>query len=200
MLILSLNSTRSLDAHRRVGAVRGPGLFWAFLCALGLLAAPAAAPADSGSSGATTSTGTAQADLAAKAPAAPIIDLEKHRGHVVYIDFWASWCKPCRKSFPWLESIHRRYADEGLDVIAINLDKERKKAAAFLEKHPASFEIRYDPQGLAARAFGVEAMPTAFLFDRQGKQIATYRGFHQKECAAVEAAIREQLRPEGEDG
>ena len=170
--------------RQRLRAISRWGFALLFAVSVSLLSHPIPAAAEGGA---------AAAGQGASAPVTPIFDLEEHRGHVVYVDFWASWCQPCRKSFPWLEKMHERYADQGLDVVAINLDKERRKATAFLEKFPASFEVRYDPQGLAAQAFGVEAMPSAFLFDREGKQVATYQGFHEKESAAVEATVAKLL-------
>lgn len=73
------------------------------------------------------------------------ISLNDFRGKVLYIDFWASWCTPCRKSFPWLNQMQKRYKDAGLVVLAINLDKDYDLAHAFLTKYPAEFLVAYDP-------------------------------------------------------
>jgi len=110
---------------------------------------------------------------------------------VVYVDFWASWCGPCRKSFPWLASMHSRYAAKGLVVVAINLDKKRELAEAFLEQNAAPFTVAFDPDGKIARAFDVSAMPSGFLIDAEGKLISSHVGYDAKETAMIESRIQE---------
>ena len=73
------------------------------------------------------------------------VTLSKYKNQVVYLDFWASWCKPCRKSFGFMNNMQERYAKKGLKIIAINLDEDRSAAASFLKNHPANFTIAYDP-------------------------------------------------------
>ena len=75
--------------------------------------------------------------LSTTAYTAETLDLAKYRGSVVVLDFWASWCVPCKRSFPWLNEMHTRYADEGLVIIGVNVDKDADEAQAFLEKYPA---------------------------------------------------------------
>jgi len=113
------------------------------------------------------------------------------RGKVVYVDFWASWCGPCRGSFPWLKSLHERFADKGLVVVAINLDKSRDDADAFLAKYPAPFTVAFDPAGKTAEAFHVAAMPTSFIVGRDGTLLHTHAGFDRKKVAAIETLIQE---------
>jgi cytochrome c biogenesis protein CcmG, thiol:disulfide interchange protein DsbE len=112
------------------------------------------------------------------------------RGKVVLVDFWASWCTPCKQSFPWLHEMHDRYAAKGLRIIAINLDKERDKSDAFLEAAPVPFTIAYDPFGRTAEAFHVKAMPTSFVINRAGELVYTHAGFERKDAAAFEERIR----------
>ena len=71
-------------------------------------------------------------------------NLDSHRGKIVLVDFWASWCVPCRRSFPWWNSMHAKYADEGLVIIGVNLDNDSDSAQEFLEEFPADFTIFYD--------------------------------------------------------
>ena len=118
------------------------------------------------------------------------ISLASLRGKVVLVDFWASWCVPCRRSFPWLES-HHSYAALGLRIVAIDLDKERGAAAEFLERYPASFTVAFDPAGKTADAFGVRAMPSSFLIDSTGVIISTHAGFDPRDTTALAAEIRE---------
>ena len=121
------------------------------------------------------------------------LDLEALRGKVVVVDFWASWCVPCRRSFPWMNQMQTKYADDGLVIIAVNVDSDPGEAAAFLRDYPAEFEIHYDPNGNVAQEFGVIAMPSSYLFDRDGVQVARHLGFKVKKQAEYEALLMETL-------
>ncbi len=137
--------------------------------------------------------------MAAKAPDFKLstdkgkIELKKLRGKVVYVDFWASWCTPCRKSFPWMNDMHKRYAKKGLKIVAINLDTNKAKAREFLKENRARFTVAYDPKGKSAEAYGVPAMPTSYLLDRKGNIIEKHYGFREKKTAAMETAIQNAL-------
>jgi thiol-disulfide isomerase/thioredoxin len=117
------------------------------------------------------------------------VDSDSLRGEVVLVDFWASWCGPCQQSFPWLDSLHRRFADKGLRIVAINLDKKHAPAEAFLEKYPARFTVAFDAGGTAAEAFRVQGMPSTYLVDRNGAVIYSHVGFDPKKAGELEAAI-----------
>lgn len=121
------------------------------------------------------------------------IELARLRGHVVYVDFWASWCGPCRRSFPWMNALHARYGNQGLAIVGINVDKRRADADRFLRDVPAAFSIVYDPQGLAPVAFDVKGMPSSYIIDRRGVVVAVEEGFHDDRRDAVEARIRALL-------
>lgn len=114
-------------------------------------------------------------------------------GQVVWVDFWASWCAPCRRSFPWMNAMLDRYGDQGLQIIGVNVDKDRALAASFLEETPANFDLRYDPQGALAERFGVQAMPSSFLLDANGNVLAEHFGFRFADTGDYEAAIVEAL-------
>ena len=118
------------------------------------------------------------------------LKLQALRGKVVYVDFWASWCEPCRKSFPWLNSMQQRYGDQGLVVVAVNLDKSRELSDKFLEQVPASFNIAYDPEGAVATAYHVNGMPSSYLIDRQGHIQSSHIGFRTDKADALEASIK----------
>jgi len=123
------------------------------------------------------------------APAEMPAGLGEVTGRVVWVDFWASWCAPCRRSFPWMNEILGRYGDQGLQIIGVNVDKERELAEDFLAETPAKFDLRYDPAGALAEGFGVQAMPSSFLLDADGNVIATHFGFRLADTEDYEAAI-----------
>ena len=121
--------------------------------------------------------------------------LDSLRGRVVYVDFWASWCEPCRRSFPWLNSLRERYADRGLTIVAVNLDKDRRAADDFLERFPASFLVAYDPAGKSAEAYRVSAMPSSFLIGPTGTLLSSHAGFDPRKADQVEALIQAACTP-----
>ena len=127
------------------------------------------------------------------AHAAPPAGLAPVEGRVVWVDFWASWCVPCRRSFPWLNSMHHRYGADGLQIIAVNLDKDRALADKFLAEVPAEFALRFDPAGELAKHYGVQAMPSSYLIDADGNVLATHAGFRTSDAAAYEQAIESAL-------
>jgi thiol-disulfide isomerase/thioredoxin len=114
---------------------------------------------------------------------------------VVVVDFWASWCKPCRESIPWLNRMHREYGDRGLVVIGVNVDANRADAERFLRDVPIDFEVVYDAAGVLATRFEVPAMPSTFVFDRSGKLIQTHVGFRTTKRDAREAELMKLLEP-----
>jgi len=111
------------------------------------------------------------------------------RGEVVLVDFWASWCPPCRTSFPALDALYRELHGRGLDVLAVNVDERASDADAFLATHPRAMPVFRDPKGEAAAAFRLAAMPTSFLIDRTGRIRYTHTGY----TAAVADAYRQEI-------
>jgi cytochrome c biogenesis protein CcmG/thiol:disulfide interchange protein DsbE len=117
------------------------------------------------------------------------LDLTAYRGKVVYLDFWASWCAPCRRSFPWLDGLQRQHGPEGFVVIAVNVDTDRALASGFLAEVPVGFKVAYDPQGRLAAEWRLLGMPSSFLIDRTGKVRASHQGFRKGDEAARAAEI-----------
>ena len=120
-------------------------------------------------------------------------NLERFQGKVIYLDFWASWCKPCQKSFPWMNSLGEKYSAERFQVVTINLDQESGDMHRFLTRVPASFDIYHDPSGHIAEQFQLEGMPTSYLIDANGKVVNKHIGFYQKKIAEYEKEIEELL-------
>lgn len=99
------------------------------------------------------------------------------KGQVVYLDFWASWCKPCRKSFPWMNDMQAKYGRDGLRILAINLDTDPQLARKFLDKVPAHMPIIYDPAGDIATSYQLMGMPSSYLIDKKGLIRVAHKGF-----------------------
>jgi len=134
------------------------------------------------------------AAASASSGAAPInLDLQALRGRVVYLDFWASWCIPCRQSFPWMQQMQQRYRADGLEVVAVDLDRSRPDADRFLESYPTHLRLVFDPDGVLATRFDVQGMPTSLLIDRHGAARFTHIGFLPKDRAVYESEIRTLL-------
>ena len=127
------------------------------------------------------------------------LNLLNYDGKVVVVDFWASWCVPCRRSFPWMNAMQDKYRGDGLVIIAVNLDRNAEDAARFLEKYPAKFEIVYDPEGALAKEYGVEVMPSSIIIGRNGESIERHAGFKVKRQDEYEATIRAALILENEE-
>lgn len=127
------------------------------------------------------------------AKAAPALDLTSLRGRVVYLDFWASWCAPCRQSFPWMQALEDTYRRKGLDVIAVDVDHEHADAARFLTAYPSTFRIVFDPGGALAQQFDVVGMPTSILLDRQGRIRFRHVGFQPQQRDAYEQQVQQLL-------
>ena len=120
-------------------------------------------------------------------------ELAEFRGKLLYVDFWASWCVPCRQSFPWMNSMRRQYEKDGLVILAVNMDQVKSDADGFLKQHPAEFLVRFDAQGRLAQQFKVRGMPTSALIGRDGQVLWTHEGFRSKDPALLEQAIRTAL-------
>lgn len=120
-------------------------------------------------------------------------DSSQLQGKVVYIDFWASWCAPCRVSFPILDAIAKEYADRGLQVIGINLDENLDDARRFVEQTPVDFLLLSDPEGQSAGEFSVKAMPSAYLIDRQGQIRKVHLGFRKGDGERLREELLELL-------
>jgi cytochrome c biogenesis protein CcmG/thiol:disulfide interchange protein DsbE len=121
------------------------------------------------------------------------VDMTTPLGRVVYLDFWASWCAPCRKSFPWMQAMKNAYESQGLSIIAVNLDHDQQDADAFLRRYQTDFEVRFDPQGTWAEQFRVSGMPTSVIIDRRGAVRFTHIGFRPGDDEVYARQLRQLL-------
>jgi len=117
------------------------------------------------------------------------LTLAAFKGKVVLLDFWASWCAPCRKSFPFLDELQTKHASEGLQVLGLTLEEDTDAVTGFLESVPVNFTILRDTSERAGEAFGVVAMPTSFLIDREGRIAARFEGGDESVHKKIEAAV-----------
>lgn len=124
------------------------------------------------------------------------LDLEAYRGKVVYLDFWASWCAPCRKSFPFMDELERDLGGRGLVVIAVNVDTQRRLADQFLADTPVRFKVVYDPGGKLAEEWRLEGMPTTVLIGRDGRPRSQRVGFRWSDAKSVREAVERLLTEE----
>jgi thiol-disulfide isomerase/thioredoxin len=115
------------------------------------------------------------------------------RGKVVYLDFWASWCGPCKQSFPWLNDMQSKYRAQGLEVVAVNLDAKGEDARRFLAETPAAFTVAFDAAGATPKAYAIKGMPSSVLIGADGKVIAQHAGFREGDRDKLEEQIRVAL-------
>ena len=127
------------------------------------------------------------------AHAAPGLDLSPYRGKVVYLDFWASWCAPCRQSFAWMEDAQWTYRQRGLVIVAVDVDHDRSAAGRFLQDHPADFKIIYDPTGQVASQYKVKGMPMSFVIGRDGKIRSSHIGFFENQEDVYASQINDAI-------
>lgn len=119
--------------------------------------------------------------------------LPDFKGKVVLVDFFASWCGPCKESFPAMEQLYQKYSDKGLVVIAVNVDRKKSDMEDFLKSNKVSFPVVRDAANKLVSTVKIPTMPSSFLLDRSGKIHALHRGFKGRETAEKYAAEIEAL-------
>jgi thiol-disulfide isomerase/thioredoxin len=128
--------------------------------------------------------------------AAEEFQLENLTGQVVLMDFWASWCEPCKQSLPWLNQLQEKYGDQGLQVVAVNLDRQWNRAEHMAGQFSQDILQVHDPRGILAEARNLQGMPSAFVYDRQGALVAMHVGFLRSDRADREEELEALLSGE----
>jgi cytochrome c biogenesis protein CcmG, thiol:disulfide interchange protein DsbE len=121
------------------------------------------------------------------------VKLSDFKGKVVYVDFWASWCGPCKESFPWLNEMQAKYGAKGFQVVGVNVDAKTTDAKTFLTDVPAKFTVAFDDKGTTPKQFGIKGMPSSVLLDGSGKVISQHTGFRDADKAQLEKSIQQAL-------
>jgi len=125
------------------------------------------------------------------------VKLADLKGRVVYVDFWASWCAPCKQSFPWMNEMQAKYGPKGLTIIGVNVDKKREDADKFLSGTPAKFTVAYDSNGKVAEVYQPKGMPTSFLIGADGVVRAVHVGFRDGDREKLEQELAAALSAAG---
>lgn len=120
--------------------------------------------------------------------------LAEQRGDVIMLNFWASWCGPCRKEMPLLDELHQRYEAAGFQVWGVNVDAERADAEEMLRRIPVNFPILFDTTSKVSKLYGVDAMPSSVFIDRDGNVRHIHRGYREGDEAAYKKIVKELIR------
>ena len=152
-----------------------------------------------GASSATRATPTATAAKAAPDFALTLSDgrkltLAQLRGQVVMINFWASWCGPCRTEMPLLDAMYKKYKALGFTLVAVNVEPNSKEAQAFLHDVPVSFPIAFDNDSKLTKLFDVQGMPSSVIIDRKGNARVVHKGYRPGDENAYLDNIRALIR------
>ena len=113
--------------------------------------------------------------------------IQQNKGKVIYIDFWASWCTPCKQSFPWMNTMQTSH--QNLEIISINVDSEKSYAAEFLDSTPANFTVIYDLNGKVAKEYKLKGMPSSYIINKKGELVSAHIGFNETKQITYEAEL-----------
>ncbi len=137
--------------------------------------------------------GAVAPEIALKDRSGKLVRIADLKGHVVVVDFWASWCAPCREELPVLDALYRKYRDRGLIVIGVGQDKEAGNVAKFLRASPLTFPVVHDPEGKVADRYAPPKMPSSYVLDKQGLIRYVHAGFRSSDRAALERELHSLL-------
>ena len=125
------------------------------------------------------------------------VDLDSQPEKILYIDFWASWCGPCKLSFPSMIKLKELFKDDPFEIIAISVDADSKTAKKFLDSYKINFKVALDSDGAAAEKYALPGMPSSFLLDQDRKVIAKHKGFRKSDFTKIKEEIEEALKRTG---
>jgi peroxiredoxin len=133
-------------------------------------------------------------DFALPTPAAATFKLSEHRGKVVLINFWATWCPPCLQEMPAMERLYRRHKAAGFEMVAVSVDTDAAKVKPFLAEHRFTFRVAMDPTMALANTYGVRALPSSFIVDRTGALAALAIGPRHWDNDAAHSLVEAMVR------
>jgi peroxiredoxin len=134
------------------------------------------------------------ADFTLKSLSGDNLRLQEQRGEVILLNFWATWCGPCREEMPELEKLQQKYQAMGFKVLGVNVETTPEKAQDYLKKISVSFPILFDTEQTVSKAYQVEAMPTTYILDRHGKLRYLHKGYVKGVEAEYDAQIKKLIR------
>jgi len=159
-----------------------------------LLAAAVLTVVGQGSIAALPAVGALAPDFVSKSDSGRNVRLRELRGQVVLINFWASWCSPCRQELPLLNKIYTQYRAAGFTLLAVNVDDNRKDADAMLKRLNLRFPTLFDGGKNVAKLYGVDTMPATLVVDRDGRVRYVHRGYREGYERTYEQQVRELLK------
>ncbi len=119
--------------------------------------------------------------------------MEAYRGKVVYLDFWATWCPPCRKSMPALNKLRNELVSSGFEVVAINLDEKQEDAEQYLKKYPVDYPVIFDSTASCPKVYELKGMPTSYLIDQQGVIQDVHIGYRHGDIKKIRNKVQALL-------
>jgi peroxiredoxin len=122
------------------------------------------------------------------------VSLADLQGQVVMVNFWATWCGPCRQEMPHLEALYQRYSDLGFTLLGVNVEADSSGADKFLKETPVSFPILFDPKSEVSKMYDVIAMPSTVIVDREGNMRFIHHGYKPGYENEYQTQIRALLR------
>ena len=121
------------------------------------------------------------------------VSLAQYKGKVVYLDFWASWCGPCKESLPFMNELQATLGSRGLVVLAVNIDKRREDAERMIKKVGPKFSVLYDPEGTVPAMYALPTMPSSYIIGKDGVVRTVHRGFRDGESEEIVAQIKKLM-------